>query len=169
VDYNIASTYDLELSFPHNVAILPPHPANIMTPLLSSTGITFATSAEELGIRKETAAILDDMRFLLLSTIKQVDRLTTPQERSKLKITVTWTRDRISSLPSGNEPESPLANDFVYRSCRSAAWYIAAQSRNTSLSHKLALFLISGSCGRVCGASLLRAGSRSQEYFSGFY
>jgi hypothetical protein len=121
VDYNISSTYDRELSFPHNIAILPRHPAHVMTPLLSSSGVTFSSSTEELGISKETAAILDDMRFLLISIIKQVDRPTGSQEWSKLKITATWTRDRISSLPSGNEPDSSLANDFVYKSCKTAA------------------------------------------------
>lgn len=135
VDYNIASTYDREISFPHNVAILPPHPAHVMTPLLSSNGLTFSSSAEELGIRKETATILDDIRFLLLSTTKQVNRPTTAQERTKLKKTATWTRDRTSSLPSGNEPDSPLANDFVYKSCRTAALaYCRAITEHTPLS-----------------------------------
>lgn len=106
-----------------------------MTPLLSSRGVSFASNAEELGIGKETAVILDDIRFLLLAIIKQVDRPTTAQERAKLRITAIWTRDRISSLPSGNEPESPRANDFIYKSCRTAAQiYCRAIVERTPLS-----------------------------------
>lgn len=92
-----------------------------MTPLVSSRGVSFAGSAEQLGISRETAALLDDMRFLLLATIRRADHQIDPKDRIKLNMTATWTRDRISSLPTGNEPDSLLANDFVYKSCRSAA------------------------------------------------
>jgi antitoxin component HigA of HigAB toxin-antitoxin module len=78
VDYNITTTYDLETSFPHNIAIYPSHPAHILTPLVSSSGVTFVDKHEELGISNETATILDNMRFLILSTIKTVDRPPTP-------------------------------------------------------------------------------------------
>jgi hypothetical protein len=121
VDYNIATTYDREPSIPHNVRALPPHPAHVMAPLLSSSGVTFHDHQEELKISRETATILDNMRFLTLATIKTVDRPTTPQERLKHRKTALWTRDWLAALPTGNELNSHLSQDFLYQSCRAAA------------------------------------------------
>lgn len=100
----------------HNTAILPPHPAHVMTPLLSSGGVTFASKNEELGISNETATILDNIRFLILATTRTVNRPTTTKEREKLKSTARWTRDGIAALPTRNELDSPLTQDFVYQS-----------------------------------------------------
>lgn len=90
-----------------------------MTPSVSSRGVSFAASIEQLRISKETAAPLENMRFLLLATIRQVDRQVSFNDQIKLNTTATWTRGRTSSLPTGNEPNSHIANDFLYKSCRS--------------------------------------------------
>jgi hypothetical protein len=89
------------------------------TPLLKSQD-KFSSVAVELKIADETASILDDMRFLIQAVIKQVHREPTALETLKLAKTSSWIRNRISKLPETTSGH-PLANDFLYKSCRIAA------------------------------------------------
>ncbi|KAE9362790.1 hypothetical protein N431DRAFT_490268 [Stipitochalara longipes BDJ] len=151
IDYNIASTYDREPLMPHNMVILPRHPAFVMTPLLSSGGVTFLAHQEELGISEVTASILDNTRFLILSTIKTIDRLTTPQDHSKLQRTAFWTRDWLTSLPTDRD------QDFVYQSCRVAAQiYCRAITEHTALSKECGVQDLTQLWGSLWRVSLTR-------------
>jgi hypothetical protein len=96
---------------------------------------SFSDSTEELQISKETAVILDDMRFLILTLVKQVDRELSEQDKVKLSTTSMWIRDRTASLPDGSAATTPLATDYIYKSCRIAALiYCKAIVERTSLS-----------------------------------
>jgi hypothetical protein len=128
-----------------------------MSPLLSSRGTTFQAHQEVLGISKETAVILDNMRFLLLATVKGVDRPMTSQDRSKLRKTALWTRDWLANLPTGHEPDSHLLHDFVYQSCRVAAHiYCRAIAEHTSLSKAYGIQDLAQLWGSVWRVSLSR-------------
>lgn len=58
----------------------------------------FSSRAKELGIHPSTAAILDDMQFLV-STVLDLSEAPSDQELKKLQSTATWIYDRISNLP----------------------------------------------------------------------
>jgi hypothetical protein len=134
VDYQISCSYDFELSFPHNVSNSRPYPPRMSTPLLYSQ-IYFVSIAEELQISKEVAIILDDMRFLTTSVVRQVDRTLSDEEISKLWTTSMWIQDRISAMPDGNDPASHLTTDYIYKACRIAALlYCKAIVQRTPLS-----------------------------------
>jgi hypothetical protein len=103
-------------------------------PFLAAEG-DFSSSAEHLQISTETAAILDDMRFLFVALVKHIDQSASGQEQVRLMTTATWIRDRITSLPDVSAADSPLAADFTYKSCRIAALiYCKAIISRTSLS-----------------------------------
>jgi hypothetical protein len=139
------------------VAILPPHPAHVMTPLLSSSGVIFGFHQEELGISTEAAIVLDNMRFLILGTIRLVDRPTNSQDLKKLQKTALWTRDWLAALPTGNEPDSHLSLDFVYQSCRAAAQiYCRAVTEHTPLSKACGIPDLAKLWGSVWRVSLSR-------------
>jgi hypothetical protein len=53
---------------------------------------SYSDSTEELQIIKETALILDDVRFLIFSLVKQVDRELSEQEKVKLLSISVWIR-----------------------------------------------------------------------------
>jgi len=128
-----------------------------MTPLLSSCGSTFQAHQEILGISKETAVILDNMRFLLLATVKGVDRPVTAQDRSKIRKTAVWTREWLVNLPTGPEPDNHLSQDFVYQSCRVAAHiYCRAIAEHTSLSKACEIQDLAQLWGNVWRVSLSR-------------
>ena len=112
---------------------------DLSTPFVTAQE-TFTNCADKLQISKETATILDDMRFLLLALVKQVDRELSEQEKTKLATTSIWIRDRIAALPGGSEAETPLATDYIYKSCRIAASiYCRAIAQRTSLSRACTL------------------------------
>ncbi len=93
------------------------------------------SSTENLQISKETATILDDMRFLILALVKQIDRGFSDQEKAKLASTSIWIRDRITSLPDGTGADTTLATDYIYKSCRIAALiYCKAITQRITLS-----------------------------------
>lgn len=112
----MACSFDCEPSFPHKIIDQGSYPVCMSTPLLPSKN-RFADHLEELHISKETAIILDDMRFLI-SSIFTLNKLSpSEQDLTKLFATSTWIRDRIVNL-SDPTTSSP---DFIYRSCRLAA------------------------------------------------
>lgn len=95
----------------------------------------FGSCTEFLQLSKETAAILDDMRFLLLELLEHATQSPSQQEQIKILTTAMWIRDSITSLPDGSAVVSPLAGDFVYKSCRIAALiYCAAIIQRVPLS-----------------------------------
>lgn len=80
----------------------------------------FFSEAEALGLHPTTAAILDDMKFLV-STVLQLGPEPLEKDIEKLQSTAMWIHDRISSLPmelpaekfvvrSGSGPSTPLAS-----------------------------------------------------------
>jgi hypothetical protein len=90
------------------------------TPFVPSS-TKMVSVAEELQISKNTAIILDDMRFLITAVLNQIDTEPSEKEKAKLKETAAWTLDRISSLPDGSDPDRSSVVDFVYKSSRIAA------------------------------------------------
>ena len=105
------------------------------TPLLPSSR-NFVTHIGSLGIGEETAAILDDIRFLLQAVIYQTDPDPEPldvDDGGKLATTAKWVCDRITSL--GNPLDQTLSQDFIYQSCRKVALiYCQAIIERTPLS-----------------------------------
>ena len=105
------------------------------TPFLLSER-QFAGHSGLLGISKETAIILDDMRFLLHAVTSQMDRGQDSFESTdeeKLISTSIWIRDRISCLAGP-------ADDYIYQSVRKAALiYYKAIIERTSLSRACTL------------------------------
>lgn len=81
----------------------------------------FISTSENHQISEETAAILEDIRFLLLALLKQVDHNPSEQEAAKLISTATWVLDRITSLPDGSASQSTLEADHIYKSARIAS------------------------------------------------
>jgi hypothetical protein len=133
-DYNVACSYDIEPSFPHEVSAQPQYPVEMSIPFVTSEQ-DFSSSTEQLQICEETAAILDDMRFLFLALVKHLEQNPSEQEQLKLRTTATWIRDRITLLADGSAVDSPLASDFIYKSCRIAALiYCKGILERTSLS-----------------------------------
>jgi hypothetical protein len=59
------------------------------------------------------------MRFLLKATVHQLDGDVSELEIAKIASTSTWIQQRISDMPDGSQ--SPLVQDFIYKSCRIAA------------------------------------------------
>ncbi len=91
------------------------------TPLLRASW-DFNKTFEELKINKETARILDDMQFLFMRILEQVDQEPTSQEKKKFLATSAWIRDRIKALPVEVEDDlSFLSSTQIYKSCRLAA------------------------------------------------
>jgi hypothetical protein len=120
IDYNVACSYDIEPAFSHVEPTQPRHPVEMSIPFVAAEQ-DFCSITEELQIGKETATILDDMRFVILLLIKYAEQDSAEPEQMKLTATATWIRDRIASLPDGSSFASPLASDFIYKSCRIAA------------------------------------------------
>ncbi|PMD57233.1 uncharacterized protein K444DRAFT_535084, partial [Hyaloscypha bicolor E] len=120
IDYNVACSYDIEPAFSHVEPTQPRHPVEMSIPFVAAEQ-DFCSITEELQIGKETATILDDMRFVILALIKHAEQDSAEPEQMKLTATATWIRDRIASLPDGSSLASPLASDFIYKSCRIAA------------------------------------------------
>lgn len=89
------------------------------SPLLRS-GVSFQNTIEKLALSKETATILDDMRFLTTAVISLADNHT-DYETEKLMKTAKWINDRTNALPSISDNNSCLAGDFIYECCRMAA------------------------------------------------
>jgi len=106
-DYQISCSYNLDLSFPHIIAPFVRYPPFRSTPLLYSL-VRFTSVTEKLKIAKEAAMILDDMRFLTMAVLKQVDVLPREEERIKLSITSTWIQARISLLQTALTPHLPF-------------------------------------------------------------
>ena len=118
-DYCLCVTYDWEPWFEHLVKEPSEYPVHISIPFITATS-SFAKIASQLEISKETAIILDDMRFLLRATVHQLDGDVSELEIAKIASTSTWIQQRISDMPDGSQ--SPLlVQDFIYKSCRIAA------------------------------------------------
>jgi Fungal specific transcription factor domain len=133
-DYYTACSYDIEITFPHPVSAQPQHPVELSIPFVQAER-DFSNCAQELQLSKETAMILDDMRFLLLALLHYAEKSASQQEQMKIGTTAIWIRDRITSLPDGSAVDSPLAADYVYKSCRIALLiYRKAIIERTSLS-----------------------------------
>ncbi|RDL37623.1 uncharacterized protein BP5553_05056 [Venustampulla echinocandica] len=132
-DYHISCSNDYEPSFHHITPDLVTIPIYMSTPFLSSKE-RFSNHTKELNIDKETAIILDDMRFLTLSVLKLESSKPLEQDLTKLIATSTWIRDRIIELPKiSAPPNSP--SEFIYASTRLAAIiYCKAIVNRTSLS-----------------------------------
>lgn len=137
IDYQIACSYDIDLTFPHNTATHVTYQAYVSTPWMYSL-ISFTSIRDQLQIAPETASILDDMRFLQISTTKAVEN--THYDAAKLKAEAEWIQSRILALPTGTDSTSPLFDDNIYKSCRTAALiYIRAILTHTPLSHTCTL------------------------------
>jgi hypothetical protein len=96
------------------------------TPLLSPL-IPFSASAGELGISEATAAILDDIRFLM-ATVRALPDKPSAKELRKVHSTSSWISERIARVP-WDPPESP-SNWSPLRRNSSQAVLVAAQLRN---------------------------------------
>jgi len=135
-DYHMACSFNCEPWFEHKTTPFDksfPNSLNMSTPLLPSQD-DFVSSYKDLHISRETAIILDDMRFLMQAILQQVDHPPSPQEESKLATTSTWIRDRILALPDGAQADGPLGSDYIYKTCRMAAMiYCRAIVDRTSL------------------------------------
>lgn len=116
----MACSFDREPSFRHNTESQTAGSVCMSTPLLASE-TRFSAQLDELHISKETAMILDDMRFLTTSIIKLGDLDPLEQDLTKLLATSTWIRDRICTLPDGDDVSLSTPENFIYRSCRTAA------------------------------------------------
>jgi len=125
-------------------------------PFLAAEG-HFSNSTAYLQISTETAAILDDMRFLFVALTKYIDQRASGQEQIKLITTATWIRDRITSLPDVPAADSPLAADFTYTSCRIAALiYCKAIISRTPLSKICTLQDLNQLCANMWQVKLSR-------------
>lgn len=65
--------------------------------------------------------ILDDMRFLMMTILSYISAPPSDIEKAKFEATALWVFDRISALPDGSAPESPLTRDYIYKSTLIAA------------------------------------------------
>jgi hypothetical protein len=125
-DYQIACTCERELSLHGDIHFndpIPPlasYPVAMESPLLQSN-IRFQEVSETLGISNAAADILDDMRFLTCSIIALSANERDAQETAKCFTTARWVHDRVTSLPSITDIDSPLAGDLIYETCRIAA------------------------------------------------
>jgi hypothetical protein len=120
-------------AFLHNTSAWPWHPVDVSLPFVPAQQ-DFASNTEKLQISKETALILDDMRFLLLALVNQVDREFSELDKAKLVTTSNWIRNRIISMADGSAVATTSAPDHIYLSCRIAALiYCQAIVERTSL------------------------------------
>lgn len=118
-DYCLCVTYDWEPMFEHVVKDPSEYPIHISIPFIAETS-SFVEIASQLKISKETAIILDDMRFLFKATVHQLDGDVSELEKAKIASTSTWIQQRISDMSDG--PQGPLLiQDLIYKSCRIAA------------------------------------------------
>lgn len=116
----MACSFDHEPSFRHNIESQTAGSVCMSTPLLASE-TRFSTQLDGLHISRETAMILDDMRFLTISIIKLGNLDPLEQDLTKLLATSTWIRDRICTLPDSPTLSLSTPEDFIYRSCRISA------------------------------------------------
>lgn len=119
-DYYLACSFDSDPHFGHAIDFMPQHPARMGTPFVTSD-TTFSATADELNISHETALILDDMRFLIMAILSYISTLPSDSEQAKFEATALWISNRISALPDGSAPDSPLARDHIYKSVLIAA------------------------------------------------
>ena len=118
-DYCLCVTYDWEPLFEHLVNEPAEYPVYISIPFIAATS-SFVKIASQLKISKETAIILDDIRFLFTATVHQLDGDISELEKAKIASTSTWIQQRISDMPDGSQ-DPLLDQDFIYKSCRIAA------------------------------------------------
>lgn len=118
-DYCLCVTYDWEPLFEHLVKNPSEYPVHISIPFIAATS-SFVKITSQLEIGKETAIILDDMRFLFNATMNRLDGDVSELEKSKIASTSTWIQQRISDMPDGSQ-DPLLDQDFIYKSCRIAA------------------------------------------------
>ncbi len=140
MDFHVCCSYNCDPTFLHETAALETYPAHMSTPFINSK-TDLVDSAADLQISKETATILDDMRFLMIAILKQADCEPSEKETRKLAATSVWIRDRISSLPDGPEPHISLGHDYIYKSCRiSALIYCKSIVERVSLAKSCTIF-----------------------------
>ena len=134
-DYQVACTLEcnpfLDEEFEsHYIPTFVMYPLELDSPLLQSR-LRFIDSASGLQISPETAAILDDMRFLTTSVISMTkNEQSSAQEKAKFLATATWILKRLA------EPIDPgLVDDFIHQSVRAVATvYSTAILSHTPLS-----------------------------------
>ncbi|KAH8685837.1 hypothetical protein BGZ60DRAFT_523111 [Tricladium varicosporioides] len=119
-DYHIACSTESEPFFVHHITNATIHQMSMSTPLLPSQQPFSAQTAIPF-LSSDTAEILDDMRFLILSTAKFQDIEVMEGQQAKLVTTAMWIKDRIEALPSIAETNPPSTSDYVFRSCRIAS------------------------------------------------
>lgn len=118
-DYCLCVTNDWEPFFEHLVKDPSEYPVHISIPFIAATS-SFVKITSQLRISKETAIILDDMRFLFQATMHRLDGDVSELEKAKIASTSTWIQRRISDMPDGSQ-DPLLVQDFIYKSCRIAA------------------------------------------------
>ncbi|RFU32064.1 hypothetical protein B7463_g4264, partial [Scytalidium lignicola] len=138
-DYQIACSLECDLFLDARDedscgVLLDTYPIIFDSPLLPSKN-RLVDSYKDLKISLETAAILDDMRFLTISALSLVRGDTSAEQTAKFITTANWIHKRVSNAP-------PLDNYF-YETCRSAAIVYS-----TSMLHRKLL-------SQVCTAELL--------------
>lgn len=106
----------------------------------------------ELKIAKEAGITLDDMRFLTMAVLKQVDVLPREEERIKLSTTSTWIQSRILALPDGTDPRLALLATISINPAELQLWSTVAPSPPDSLFPKPANSKTATNSGRRCGA-----------------
>tara|TARA_R110002060_G_scaffold23770_4_gene32353 strand:- start:627 stop:1352 length:726 start_codon:yes stop_codon:yes gene_type:complete len=120
MDYHIACSYNGDPTFPHDISIPTQYPPHMSMPFIPPP--TNSTNSEcDIKISNHAAMILEDMRFLLLAILNQVDRVASGNEKKKLEATSLWIQNRISSLPDGSDPGDELSRDQIYKSLRLAS------------------------------------------------
>ncbi|KAM0808990.1 putative Transcription factor domain-containing protein [Seiridium cardinale] len=84
------------------------------SPLVAATA-SFASCAEPYGLHAAAAAILDDVRFLIVLTIS-LPADPDAQQEQKLESTARWIHDRINSLPE-ESPHIPETSSSCSQGC----------------------------------------------------
>ncbi|PVH85216.1 hypothetical protein DL98DRAFT_651089 [Cadophora sp. DSE1049] len=139
MDYHIACSYNGDPIFPHDIEVPTKYPPHMSIPFIPPP-TDFIYNELDIQISKQTAMILDDMRFLMLAILNQVDREASEKERKKLEATSMWIQNRISSLPDGSDLSDNLSRDHIYKSIRLASLiYCKAIVSRTSLAKSCTL------------------------------
>ncbi|KAK0108232.1 hypothetical protein ONS95_003052 [Cadophora gregata] len=120
MDYHIACSYSSDLTFPHDIKTPKIYPPQMSIPFIPPSA-TSTSNESDIQISKQTAMILNDMRFLMLAILNQVDRNVSAKEMQKLETTSIWIQNRISSLPDGSDPNDDISRDQIYKSLRLAS------------------------------------------------
>lgn len=120
MDYHIACSYNGDPTFPHDIEVPIEYHPHMSIPFIPPP--THSTQSElDLQISAQTTMIVDDMRFLMLAILNQIDHEASEKETRKLEATSIWIQNRISSLPDGSDLRDNLSQDYIYKSLRLAS------------------------------------------------